>query len=85
MILTPKGLSVSSLAFLISSLTTSLGAFAAPISPNPLALLTAAARLCSATHAMPPCIIGYSIPSNSVILVFIHTPDYFYFYTDYLI
>ena len=52
--LTPKGFFVSSLAFLISSLTTSPGAFAPPISPRPPASDTAAARLCSATHAIPP-------------------------------
>ena len=35
------------------------------------ALETAAARWCSAIHAIAPCTIGYSMPSNSVILVFI--------------
>jgi len=41
---TPKGLSVNSLVFLISSLTTSAGAFAAPIIPSPPAFDTAAAK-----------------------------------------
>lgn len=51
---TPKGLSVSSLALRISARTTSPGALAPPISPKPPASDTAAARLCSATQAMPP-------------------------------
>ena len=42
--LTSKGLSVNSLVFLISSLTTSAGAFAAPIIPSPPAFDTAAAK-----------------------------------------
>ena len=71
MTLTPKGLSVSSLHFFISSRTTSAGAEAAPMIPSPPAFDTAAARLCSATHAIPPCMMGYSVFSKSVILFFI--------------
>ena len=44
----------SSFALRISSRTHSAGAFAAPIIPKPPAFDTAAARLCSATHAIPP-------------------------------
>ena len=67
MIFTPNGLSVSSFALRISSRTTSAGALAPPIKPRPPALETAAARLCSATQAIPPWIIGCSIPKSSVI------------------
>ena len=53
-IFTPTGLSVISLAFLISLLTHSPGALAAPMNPIPPALLTLAARFALATHAIPP-------------------------------
>ena len=71
MIFTPKGLSVSSLHLRISSRTTSGGAEAAPMMPKPPAFDTAAASLCSATHAMPPWKMGYSICRSSVIFVLI--------------
>ena len=52
-IFTPKGLSVSFLAFLISSLTQSVGAVPVII-PRPPASLTAAAKDASAIQAIPP-------------------------------
>ena len=55
----------------IETLDASAGAEAAPMIPSPPAFDTAAARLCSATHAMPPCMMGYSVLSKSVILFFI--------------
>ncbi len=51
---TPKGLSVSSLHFLISALSCSPLEFIAAIIPRPPALLTADAREASATQAIPP-------------------------------
>jgi len=71
---TPKGLSVSSLHFLISSLTISAGALPAAIIPRPPALETADARLASAIHAIAPWKIGYLIPNISQILDFIFSP-----------
>jgi len=44
------------------------GALPPAIIPTPPPLETAAAKRASATQAIPPCIIGYSIPSNSQIL-----------------
>ena len=52
--LTPNGLSVSDFASRIMACTTSPGAAAAPISPKPPALETAAASFASATQAIPP-------------------------------
>lgn len=54
MTFTPKGLSVRDFASRIIASTTSPGAAAAPMSPRPPALDTAAASFASATHAMPP-------------------------------
>ncbi len=66
---TPKGLLVRFLTFLMSLLTKLAGALPAPIIPKPPAFETAAASSAVATQAMPPCIIGYSIPSISHISV----------------
>ena len=67
---TPNGLSVKVLHFLIFSLSISVFIPPAPISPNPPALLTAAANSPVAIFAIPPCINGYLIPSilSSLIL-----------------
>jgi hypothetical protein len=54
MMLTPKGLSVNCLHFLISFLRYSALAFIADIMPNPPAFETAPASEASETHAMPP-------------------------------
>ena len=70
-IFTPKGLSVNVFALIIWSSTHLASAPPAPIIPSPPALDTAAARLASATQAMPPWIIGYSISKISVKAVFI--------------
>ena len=53
-IFTPKGLSVLFLTSLICSLTQTAGAPPEPIIPSPPAFETAAAKLKSATHAIPP-------------------------------
>ncbi len=45
--------------------TTRGGALPAPITPRPPASLTAAASSAVATHAIPPWMIGYSMPSMS--------------------
>ena len=71
MMFTPKGLSVSSRHFLISSLTASVPALIEEMRPRPPAFDTAAASDASATHAIPPWNTGYFIPSISHTLLFI--------------
>lgn len=68
---TPNFLSVRLLHFLISFLTCSASVFIAEIIPKPPASETAAARLASDTHAIPPWNIGYLIPIKSQIFVLI--------------
>jgi uncharacterized protein (DUF362 family) len=43
------------------------------LSQDIVAVDTAAAKLCSDTHAMPPCKIGYFMPKISQILFSIYT------------
>ena len=70
-ILTPNGFLVISFAFTISLSTQSAGALPAAIIPSPPASDTAEASSASATHAIPPCIMGYFISNNSQISVLI--------------
>ncbi len=65
---TPKGLVVSSFAFLISFLNISGLIKAEPIIPRPPAFDTAAASSAVETHAIPPCKSGYLIFRSSHIL-----------------
>lgn len=69
--LTPKGLSVISRHLRISARSCSPLEFIPAIIPRPPAFETAEARDASATQAMPPWKIGYSMPNNSQIGVFI--------------
>jgi hypothetical protein len=70
--LTPKGLSVISRQRAIS-LASSSGVFCVrPVMmPRPPALDTAAASSAKPTKCMPPCTMGCSMPSISVMRVFI--------------
>src|SRR5690606_1689987 len=63
--LIPNGLEVSALTLCISFLTLSGSASPAAITPKAPASLTAAASSAVATKAIPPCIMGYSIPNKS--------------------
>ena len=63
--LTPKGFSVRSRHSRIWSRTQSGPAFIAEMMPRPPASETAAARLASAIHAMPPWKMGFSMPTRS--------------------
>ena len=69
--LTPNGLEVSSLHFLISAFNSSLLSPPPAIIPNPPAFETAAANVASAILAIAPHIIGYFIPNNFSIFIFI--------------
>ena len=73
--LTPKGLSVSSLALRIWSLSRSGGIEPPAISPSPPPFDTAAASEASATQAIPPWIKGYFVLSKlHILLLFILPP-----------
>ena len=79
-IFTPKGLSVSSLHFLISARSCSPFEFIAAIRPRPPAFETPAAREASATQAIPPWKIGNSRPSDlSITVEIICTFSFFVF------
>ena len=66
--LMPHGLVVAAFIFLMCSISVSGCMEPAPSSPNPPALLTAAAKRQPLHHTMPPCIIGFSMPKSSHIL-----------------
>lgn len=65
--LTPKGLSVAALQLAMCVLNTSGCMEPAPMSPKPPALLTAEASRQPLHHAIPPAMIGYSVPKSWLI------------------